>query len=73
MLDYEILEDGEVIGRMYECREKRPGMMWLWSITSMRNFAGRHSVTTRDYAVSLDEAKKASRENWEKLKAWKPR
>jgi hypothetical protein len=70
--DWEVLEDGEPIGRIYESREKRPGLEWYWSITSMRYWDARQFVTTHAYATSLDEAKKAFWENWEGLKRRRP-
>jgi hypothetical protein len=71
--DYWVIEDDEPIGRICERRSKQDSATpWVWSITSIRNFAGRPTVKTNGHATSLDDAKQAFREHWEKLKAWQP-
>jgi hypothetical protein len=46
--DYSVLEAGEVIGRIYESREKYvPEFAWFWSITSMRRNRNRQISSPR--------------------------
>ncbi len=75
LADWSVHEDGkeEPIGCIYERHAPaRPELAWLWSITSLQFWAGRHEVTTSGHAATLDAAKAAFRANWERLKAWSP-
>ena len=65
-LDYEVLEDGRPIGRMYEDLHALPTLRWFWSITV---FVGdRPGVTTNGRVATLTEAKARFVENWEKCR-----
>ena len=65
-VDYEVLEDGRPIGRMYEDLHALPELRWFWSITV---FVGdRHGVTTNGRVATLTEANARFVENWEKCR-----
>jgi hypothetical protein len=66
-LDYEVIEDGRAIGRMYEDKHALPELRWFWSITV---FVGdRPGVTTSGRAATLEEAKARFVENWQKCRS----
>jgi hypothetical protein len=49
--DWEVLEDGEPIGRIYESREKRPGLEWYCTsrwLLAMRSSAWRFGKCVHD-------------------------
>jgi hypothetical protein len=55
LLDYEVIEDGRSIGRMYEDRHVLPEQQWFWSITVFVGY--REGVTTYGRAPTFEEAK----------------
>jgi hypothetical protein len=64
--DYEVLEDGRPIGRVYEDLHALSELRWFWSITV---FVGdRPGVTTSGLVATLTEAKARFVENWEKCR-----
>src|SRR5262249_11506805 len=66
-LDYEVLEDGRPIGRIYEDLHALSELLWFWSITV---FVGdRPGVTTNGRAPTLELAKARFLENWRKCGA----
>ena len=64
--DYEVLDDGQSIGRIYESpAATRPEMAWFWSLTIIG--AHQTGVATHGYAPSLEAAKAqflASYDTW---------
>jgi hypothetical protein len=50
LADYDVLEDGQSIGRIMEQREPVPGREWFWSLT----ITGAHQagVVTSGYAAA---------------------
>jgi hypothetical protein len=61
------MEDGKVIGRIYEDRHTPAEYRWFWSITAF-HVGPALGVTTND-RVPLDEAKAQFREAWSKVRA----
>jgi hypothetical protein len=53
-LDYEVLEDGHAIGRMYEDLPALPDLRWFWSITVF--FGYRPGVTTNGRNVRTGQS-----------------
>src|SRR5262249_14003471 len=51
-LDYEVIEGGRAIGRMYEDRHALPELRWFWSITAL--VGHRPDVETTARAPTLD-------------------
>jgi hypothetical protein len=65
-LDYEVVEDGRPVGRMYEDLHALPELRWFWSITV---FVGdRLGVTTDGRAPTLELAKARFLNNWKKCR-----
>jgi hypothetical protein len=64
--DYEVIEDGRLIGRIYEDRHAVPALRWLWSINVFVGY--RHGVTTHGRTSTLDEAKARLFTNWQKCR-----
>jgi hypothetical protein len=61
-LDYTVLADNRVIGRMYEDRYAHPRLRWFWSITV---FVGsRPGIATHGKTATIEEAKAAFIKNW---------
>jgi hypothetical protein len=64
--DFDVIADGEVVGRIYEPRDSRfgpPELGWGWSIITI--VPGTPGVTN-GYAATLDEAEAKFRAAWEK-------
>jgi hypothetical protein len=67
--DYEVLDDGESIGRIYEIRAPmRPDAKWFWSITVIGAY--RAGVDTDGRTPSFNEAKAQFRANYERWRVW---
>jgi hypothetical protein len=68
LLDYDVMEDGQSIGRIREEREPKRGREWFWSLT----ITGAHhaGVLTWGYGASLEEAKAAFRASLDGYRAW---
>jgi len=66
-LDYVVIEDGQIIGRMYEDPHAPAEVRWFWSITEYVDPALR--ITTNGRVPSLDEAKARFRVSWSKVRA----
>ena len=66
--DYDVLEDGERIGCVYEVHAPPgPDMAWFWAITArVPNPAG---VRMNGYAATFEDAKAQFQEHW--FKVWK--
>jgi hypothetical protein len=65
--DYCVIEDGQVIGRIYEDRYSRPALRWFWLITEYVDPAiGR---VTNGRAPTLEEAKARFKSSWSKWRA----
>jgi hypothetical protein len=58
-LDYEVIEDGRAIGRMYEDRHALPELRWFWSISV---FVG-YRPGTNGRTPTLEQAKARFLEN----------
>jgi hypothetical protein len=63
-LDYEVIEDGRPIGRMYEDWHALPELRWFWSITVFVGY--RPGVTTFGRVGTLEAAKARFLANWQK-------
>jgi hypothetical protein len=68
LADWSVIEDGEVIGRIYEVRAARgPEQAWFWSITAL---IPNPTVTRASgFAASFEDAKAQFQDHW--FKAWK--
>jgi hypothetical protein len=70
--DYDVLEDGQSIGRIREERDTpKPGREWFWSLTITGAY--RAGVLTWGYGANLEEAKAAFRTSLEGYRAWMAR
>jgi hypothetical protein len=68
--DYDVLEDGQSIGRIREERDTpKPGREWFWSLTIAE--AHRAGVLTWGYGASFEEVKAAFRASLEGYRAWR--
>ena len=65
-LDYVVIEDGQIIGRMYEDRHVPADVRWFWSITEHVDPA--LGITTNGRVPSLDEAKARFRVGWSRVR-----
>jgi hypothetical protein len=65
-LDYEVIEDGRAIGRIYEDLHALPELRWFWSITVFVGY--REGVVTNGRTATLEEAKACFLSNWEKCR-----
>src|SRR5436190_3557835 len=54
-LDYEVIEDGRAVGRLYEDWHALPELRWFWSITVFVGY--RAGVLTNGRVPTLEEAK----------------
>ena len=54
-LDYEAIEGGRVVGRMYEDKHALPELRWFWSMTIFVGY--RPDVVTNGRTPSLEDAK----------------
>jgi len=65
-LDYLVIEDGQVIGRMYEDKHVPPDVRWFWSITAF-HIDPALAITTNGRVPSLAEAKAQFRASCSKV------
>jgi hypothetical protein len=63
-----VIEDGKVIGRIYEQRYVAEDVRWLCSITAF-HVNPAFEITTNDRVPTLEQAKAAFREAWSKVRA----
>jgi hypothetical protein len=63
--DYVVVEDGQVIGRMYEDPHASTDYRWFWSITEYVDPA--HGIVTNGRVPTLDEAKAQFKSSWSKV------
>jgi hypothetical protein len=70
--DYVVLDDGRIVGRIYEFRDSSmpADIRWFWSITMLVH--REPGLVTDGRAPSLEEAKAQFRKNWEKAKEIDP-
>jgi len=66
--DYNVMEDGKVIGRIYEDRHTPAEYRWFWSITAF-HVDPALGITTNDRVPTLDEAKAEFRKAWSQVRA----
>jgi hypothetical protein len=64
--DYCVVEDGQVIGRMYEDRHAPADYRWFWSITEHIDPA--LGIVTNGRVPNLEEAKARFRASWSKVR-----
>ena len=68
LADWSVIEDGEVIGRIYEQHAARsPEQAWFWSITALIPNPDRHR--TSGHAATFEDAKAQFQDHW--FRAWK--
>ena len=68
--DWSVVDDGEVVGRIYEdLTIANPDLRWFWTIFAIRP-GPRRPVKTDGRAPTLDEAKAQFRASWEGFKAY---
>jgi hypothetical protein len=68
--DYEVREDGETVGRIYEVRAPiRPELSWFWSITVIGAY--RAGVATDGRTATFEQAKAQFKTSWLAWKAWR--
>jgi hypothetical protein len=65
--DYCVIEDGKIIGRIYEDRHTLPVLRWFWSITEHVDPA--LPIDRNGRAPSLADAKARFRASWSKWRA----
>jgi hypothetical protein len=66
--DYEVLDDGQPIGRIYEIRAPlRPDELWSWSIMVLG--AHRAGIETVGRTATFEDAKEKIKANYERWKA----
>ena len=65
-LDYEVIEDGRSIGRLYEDLRALPELRWFWSINAL--VGHRPDMKTTGRAPTLDLAKARFLKNWQKCR-----
>jgi hypothetical protein len=66
--DYDVVEDDQRIGRVYEMHDPPDSdMTWCWTI--MARVPNPARVRTTGYAATFDEAKAQFREHW--FRVWK--
>jgi hypothetical protein len=66
-LDYLVIEDGQVIGRMYEDKHVPPDVRWFWWITAF-HIDPALGITTNGRVLSLEVAKAQFRASWSKVR-----
>jgi hypothetical protein len=67
--DYEVLDDGKSIGRIYEVRAPlRLDQLWFWSITVLG--AHRAGIHTEGRAPTFEHAKAQFQTNYERWQEW---
>ena len=67
--DYEVRSGGLSIGRIYLDRASvQPDLAWYWSIYAVH--AGPGVMALQGRAATLEEAKLALRQNWDRWLAW---
>jgi hypothetical protein len=72
LADWSVIEDGEVIGRIYEVHAARsPEMAWFWSL--YLDEEARNHVPASGHAATLEGAKAQCRTSLERFKAWPQR
>ena len=65
--DYLVMDDGQVIGRIYEDRYVPADIKWFWSITEYVHPA--LGILTNDRVASLQVAKEQFKSSWSKVRA----
>jgi hypothetical protein len=60
------MEDGKVVGRIYEDRYRQAAYRWFWSITAFHGHPA-FEITTIGRAPTLDEAKAQFKSSWSKV------
>jgi hypothetical protein len=67
--DYEVLDDGESIGRIYRGQAAaRPKFAWFWSITIVEAYKAR--IAVRGHAITFEVAKHQLEKNLTAYRAW---
>jgi hypothetical protein len=66
--DYCVIDDGKVIGRIYEEWYTPPDLRWFWSITDF-HIDPALGITTNGRVPTLDEAKAQFKSSWERVRA----
>jgi hypothetical protein len=61
------MEDGKVIGRIYEYRHTPAEYRWFWSVTAF-HLDPALGITTNDGVPTLEDAKARFREAWSKVR-----
>ena len=64
--DYIVIEDGQVIGRIYEMLHVPADVRWFWSITEYVDPG--LGITTNGRAPTLEEAKARFKSTWSKVR-----
>ena len=63
--DYCVIEDRQVIGRIYEDRHTQPALRWFWSITIHVDPA--LGIVTNGRVPTLDAAKEWFKSTWARV------
>jgi hypothetical protein len=66
--DFTVYDDGKPVGRLYERHTAARAPIWHWSITAY--VEPRAGLNTSGTAETLDAAKTAFDDAWDKSKAW---
>jgi hypothetical protein len=65
--DWLVLDDGVVVGRIYENDSTpEPRSRWFWALNGAAGKALQHGIRGSGLAPSLEEAKTAWRENYDR-------
>ena len=67
--DFLVIEDGKVIGRIYERRYAPADARWFWSITVIGAY--RAGVATDGRTATFEQAKAQFKTSWLAWKAWR--
>ena len=64
--DYDVMEEGMVVGRIYEDRYTSASCRWFWSITAF-HVDPAFEITTNARVPTMEQARTQFREAWRKV------
>jgi len=66
--DYCVIENGKVIGRIYEEWYTPPDLRWFWSVTAF-HIDPPLEITANGRVPTLEEAKARFKSSWDRVRA----